>query len=345
MVGLAAGFARRGHSVDLVLIRARGPYLRDVPAEVRIVDLRGSRTSASVWALASYLRGQRPSALLSTLHIANVVSVVAKRVARVETRTVVRQAVMLSAQTGYARNHTARATSFLVRRAYPRADGIVAVSEAVAEDLRGVLGLPNERIRVIPNPVITTELFQLAKIPPQHPWFDRGAPPVILGVGRLTAQKDFPTLLRAFARVRLLHPCRLVVLGEGEDRQALEALAETLGVRHLVSFPGFVSNPFAFMANAAVFVSSSAWEGLPGALIQAMACGVPCVATNCPGGSREVLEGGRFGPLVPVGDASAMSAAIAATLERPRARVADVAWSRFAEAAAVDEYLQFLDGA
>jgi glycosyltransferase involved in cell wall biosynthesis len=344
MVDLAGGFARRGLPVDLVLVQASGPYLAAVPAQVRIVELRSSRTTTSALALASYLRRERPLALLSTLHLANVVAIAAKRLAGVETRAVVRQSNTLTVGSGARRRRVSRLISFLVRKVYPWADGIVAVSQAVAEDLTRVTRLPGESITVIPNPVVTAELFQLAKESPKHPWFEPGALPVVLGVGRFTRQKDFPTLLHAFARVQRLRPCRLVLLGEGKERPALERLSRELGVQHAVSLPGFVSNPFAFMARAAVFASSSAWEGLPGALIQALACGAPCVATDCPGGSREVLGDGRFGSLVPVGDVSALAASIAAMLERPRPKVADEAWSRFSEADAVDGYLRALHG-
>jgi glycosyltransferase involved in cell wall biosynthesis len=213
----------------------------------------------------------------------------------------------------------------------------------VAEDLSYVTRVPDGSITVLPNPVVTAELFEQAKECPGHAWFMEGALPVILGVGRLTPQKDFPTLLHAFARVQRDRPSRLVILGEGAERPVLEQLSRQLGIEDKVSLPGFVSNPFAFMARAAVFASSSAWEGLPGALIQALACGTPCVASDCPG-SREVLDDGRFGSLVPVGDVSALAASIVALLEGPRARVPDEAWSRYSEADAVDGYLKALHG-
>jgi glycosyltransferase involved in cell wall biosynthesis len=344
MVTLADGFVRRGLSVDLVLVKARGPYLAEVPAAVRIVALRSSRVSTSAMALAGYLRRERPFALLSTLNNANIVAVVAKRLAGVRTRAVVRQADTLSVASRLGRGLVWPLMPALARTAYPCADAIVAVSRSVAEDLVSTLGVPSQRITVIPNPVVTSELFRLAKEQPKHPWFEPGEPPVVLGVGRLSRQKDFATLIHAFARVHRGRACRLVILGEGEERPALERLSAELGASHAVSLPGFVANPFAFMARAAVFVSSSSWEGLPGALIQALACGTPAIATDCPGGSREVLRDGRFGCLVPVGEVAALAVAIAAALERGRPAVPPEAWSRFTQDSAVEGYVRILRG-
>jgi glycosyltransferase involved in cell wall biosynthesis len=151
--------------------------------------------------------------------------------------------------------------------------------------------------------------------PLDHPWAALGAPPLVLAVGRLAEVKDFPTLLRAFACVRAVRPARLVILGEGREREALEALAAGLGLGpDVLLMPGYDPNPLRWMARAAVLVSSSRWEGMPGVLIEAMAAGCPVVATDCPGGSAEILEHGRLGRLVPVGDDAAMAAAILATL-------------------------------
>jgi glycosyltransferase involved in cell wall biosynthesis len=204
----------------------------------------------------------------------------------------------------------------LARWFYPWADAIVTVSQGSADDLVR-LGLSSERIRVIYNPVVTPELFEKAKEPLEHDWFEPGSPPVILGVGRLEKQKDFPTLIRAFAQVRQQRPARLMILGEGQDRPALEALVQELGIEEDVALPGFVANPFAYMARAGVFVLSSLFEGLPTVLIEAIAVGTKVVSTDCESGPAEILENGLYGKLVPVGDSKGIAEAILSTLEEP----------------------------
>jgi glycosyltransferase involved in cell wall biosynthesis len=209
-----------------------------------------------------------------------------------------------------------------MRWLYPQADMIVAVSEGVREDIAALTGLDHKRIIVIPNPVVTPELLAQADKPLIHPWFQAAEPPVILGVGRLTRQKDFPTLLQAFAEVRKRISCRLVVLGEGRDRNKLEALASTLGIENDIALPGFVANPYPYMVNARVFVLSSAWEGSPNVLTEALALGMPVVATDCPSGPREILQNGRHGRLVPPGRPGAMAKAIVEMMETPPLRQA-----------------------
>jgi glycosyltransferase involved in cell wall biosynthesis len=204
---------------------------------------------------------------------------------------------------------------------YPWADAIVAVSKGVADDLAGAARLPRDRIKVIYNPVVTEVLFRKAEEPLEHPWFLPGCPPVILGVGRLTAAKDFPTLTRAFARVRESQSARLLILGEGKERDSLEKLVRELGLERDVSMPGFVDNPYAYMRRSSLFVLSSAWEGLPTVLIEAMACGCQVISTNCPSGPEEILDGGKYGELVRVGDAEAMSSAMLRALSNIPKRV------------------------
>jgi glycosyltransferase involved in cell wall biosynthesis len=234
----------------------------------------------------------------------------------------------------------------MMRRLYPKADRIVAVSQGVANDLISLLNLPHEKVTVIYNPIVTPELFEQAKQPVSCSWFEQNRLPVILAVGRLTKAKDYPTLFRAFSLVRQIRPAKLLILGEGEERANLERLAIELGIQNDVSMPGFVDNPFAFMAKASVFVLSSAWEGLPTVLIEALACGCPVVATDCRSGPREILDNGRYGHLVPVGDHEALAKAILETLDNPdfpadrQTRLQRT--MEFSVDAAVDKYLKVL---
>jgi glycosyltransferase involved in cell wall biosynthesis len=374
MVTLAGAFASRGHRVDLVLGRVEGNFVGDVPDSVRLVDLGGRsvitalpallRDPWSAWpllpalvnlnppwvlgcipALERYLREERPDAMLSALNYTNITALWSHHLAGVPTRLVVSERNTLSVRAGREVRRRLRALPRLVRRFYPWADGVVAVSAGVAEDLAQVTGIPRSEIRTTYNPVVGPEIAVQAAAPLDHPWFASGEPPVLLAAGKLKPQKGFTTLLEAFALLRRRRPARLIVLGEGPQRRELEARVHALGIENDVALPGFVANPFAYMARSAVFVLSSAWEGLPGVLIQAMACGCPVVATQCPSGPAEILEKGEHGPLVPVGDAPALSTAIESVLEAPpdsdqlRGRA-----GAFSVESSVDRYLESLVG-
>jgi len=204
-----------------------------------------------------------------------------------------------------------------MRRFYPWADAVIFPSDGAASDFAALTGFSPKRLHAIPNAVVDPELSRLSQEAPEHPWLAGKGPPLILGVGELCARKDFATLVRAFARVQARRPSRLMILGEGRERGNLEGLAQALGVGDKVALPGFVTNPYAYMARARVFVLSSLWEGSPNVVIEAMAVGTPVVCTDCPRGPREILQGGTYGPLVPLGDVEAMAGAVAATLDAP----------------------------
>jgi glycosyltransferase involved in cell wall biosynthesis len=344
MLRLAEAFAVSGPSVDLVVAAAEGPYLSQISSHVRLVDLRAGRVLASLPGLVRYLRQHRPTALLSAMEHANLVALWARGLARVSTRIVVSIHITVSD----ARNDQplrGRLATAYTGLFYKAAQGVVAVSEAVADDFANVTGFRRSCIRTIYNPVVTPELAVLAESPVNDPWFAGGEPPVVLGVGRLTPQKDFPTLLHAFARVRAQLPVRLLILGEGEKRPELEALIQKLGLARDVRLPGYVDNPFAYMGRCSVFVLSSAYEGLPTALIEAMACGAPVVSTACASGPAEILEDGRYGCIVPTGDPDAMALAILTTLQnRPDTLRARHRAEMFSVDASATQYLRLLLG-
>ncbi len=317
LINLIRGFVDLGQPVELVLVRAASPHLARLPGSVEQIRLDARHTFLAVPALARYLYDRRPAALLVAKDRAGRTAVLARAVAGTATPIVLRLGTNLSTAMA-GRSWFDRWLRYLpIRLLYPRVDRIVAVSVGVAEDTARIARLPRQSILVIRNPVITPELAAQAAQPRPHPWLDDPGVPVVCGAGRLEAQKDFPTLLRAFALVARDRPCRLLILGEGKARPRLEALIAELGLSERVALVGFQHNPYAFLARAALFVLSSAWEGSPNVLTEAMALGIPVVSTDCPSGPAEVLDGGRFGPLVRVGDALALAAAMTTTLERP----------------------------
>jgi glycosyltransferase involved in cell wall biosynthesis len=342
-LNLAEGITERGLPVDLVLAAAEGPFHDQVPPAVRLVDLRAGRVLRSLIPLSGYLRRERPRVLFSQMDHANLVALWAARLARRATPVVVTVHNTMSQATRQEGRLAENLWPPLLRTFYPWATSVVAVSRGAADDLARTTGLPRDRIEVVYNPVITPAMMALAGQAPDHPWFAPGQPPVILGVGRLTRQKDFPNLIRAFAEVRRIWTAHLIILGEGEDRTELETLVTELGLTDDVALPGFRENAMAYIAGSALFVLSSAWEGLPTVLIEALAAGTRVVSTDCPSGPREILQEGRLGTLVPVGDAAALAEAMIGALNRPADPVPRDALTPFTRDAAVDHYLSLIE--
>jgi glycosyltransferase involved in cell wall biosynthesis len=356
MINLANDFAARGHQVDLVVMRSRGPLRDAIARDIRVVHLdpawtklwwarglRGRLWLPGLIGLVKYLRHQQPLCLLSTSYAANVIAIWARELSGAPTRLVIRVSNHLSHSATHEPSRLRRLSLWAAKYFYRFADEIVAVSQGVADDVAAITGLPADRIRAIDNPVLTADAEEKARMPLEHPWFAPGSPPVVLSVGRLVRQKDFATLIRAFAYVRATRPVRLMILGEGRQRHALDRLARELGVADDVALPGYVMNPFPHMARAGVFVLSSLWEGLPGGLVEAMSCGCPVVSTDCPAGPAELLAGGACGKLTPVGNARALAEAIGSVLADPpdpvhlRSRAAT-----FSVARASEDYLRVL---
>ena len=340
---IANGLVRRGLAVDLLLARAEGEYLDRVPEQVRLVAFDSWHAITSLPKLLRYLRRERPDALVATLRSSIAVALAAKKFFAKDVPTIVLQQVTLSGEfdhSGFQSRMLIRAMEGLL----PCANAVVAVSRGAAADLKRRVPAASHLVQVILNPVTGPEQSKKAALPVKHPWLGNSRLPIILSVGRLDIQKDHPTLLRAFSEVLKSRPARLVILGEGPDRDNLTALARQLGIANRVDFPGFESNPFAWMARARVFALSSRYEGLPTVLIEAMACGAPVVSTDCASGPAEILEDGKWGRLTPVGDWHALAQAILETLDDPASPESLVARANaFSVDSAIDRYMTLLD--
>ena len=318
MLDIGRGLAERGLVVDLVLMRSTGPYLEDVPDSVRVVALNTRRPLATLVALVKYLFYRRPNLLLSTLTSCNVAALLARVALAGRLPVIVRRASLFSMD--YAtRPFRGRVLLAVERALWPFADAVVANSSAVAVDVKRIAPRVSPRVRVIRNPVVWPDLSVRAAEPVDHPWMCDARVPVVLAAGGLRRVKDHATLLRAFALVTGERTVRLVIIGDGAERDRLAELACELGIASNVELPGFQHNPFAWMARARVFVMSSIFEGAPNALVQAMACGTTVVSTDCPGGTREILGDGAWGALTPVGDHRALATAISEALDNPLA--------------------------
>lgn len=345
VLGLAAEYVKRGHQVNVVVVTRRGELVAEVPQSVPVIELGAPGLVASLGALlqlpfstfarilptmitqkrkkirslprlVNYLRQQQPDVLLATTDVANLISLWAGRLARVDTRLFVKSDISVPAWVANTSDALHRKLPRLIADWYPRARGIVCVSAGLAGELAAMTAIERTRIHVIYNPVDCRRIAELAQQPLDHPWFQPDQPPVVLAAGRLNRQKDYATLLQAFARLRRRQTCRLVIIGEGSERMRLASMVSELGISEDVQLPGFQTNPFAYMARAGVFVLSSAWEGLSNVLIEALACGCPVVSTDCPHGPAEVLDGGKYGTLVPVADPGAMAHALEVALDR-----------------------------
>ena len=343
MLNLARGFIEKGLQVDLVLARFEGAYLNKVPSQVRVIDLDKSRMIKTIPDLVHYLRHEKPYAMLSAMGHTNVVAILAKRIANSSTKIIVTNHNPLTLSSKNANDMRIRTLPLLMRLFYPMADSVIAVSNGVAIDLARNVGLPLNKITVINNPIVTPELIQKAKEPVNHPWFLPGNPPVILGAGRLTKAKDFPTLIQAFALLRKNHLAKLIILGEGEKRKELTDLCIKLGISRDVDMPGFVDNPYKYMARSSLFVLSSAWEGFGNVLVEAMAVGTPVISTDCPCGPTEILQNGKLGQLVPVGDSFSLQKAMENILSNNAPKINNNNVNRFTLFHITEQYLEVLN--
>ncbi len=310
-LNLAPYFMAVGYDVSFVVHETKGALADDVPDGVKVVSLDAARARSAVLPLSRYLAAEKPDILFASLGQPNLIALLANRLAGLPSKIVVSQHSHLTNQARHMPQWQYKVLPFLYRRFFRYAHGIIAVSEGVADDLTRITGLPRERITVIYNPVVPSDLAQRAALPVSHPWFDQGRK-IVVAIGRLVEVKDYPMMIDAVALVPAAH---LMILGEGDLLSDLQLRAVERGVEDRVEFLGFRDNPFAYLARASALALTSRYEGFGNVIAEALACGTPVVSTDCESGPAEIVDNGKFGRLVPVGDVEAMAAGIAQTLE------------------------------
>lgn len=342
---LADGFCNRDVRVDLVVVKDEGALRSRVPSNVNLVDLDAGRIATSLLPLLRYLQSSCPAVLISALTPTNVIAILASIVAGENLVSVLTEHNVKSTKLD-RKNLKTQIFTTAARFTYGWSNQIVAASNRIADDVCSVLRLERERVEVIHNPVFTGALHRKADEEVEHPWFNSDVD-VVLGVGRLTPQKDFPTLIRTVARLREDRDVRLILLGEGEERSQLQDLCRELAIADHVDLHGFVDNPIRYMAHSDVFVLSSAWEGFGIVVVEALASGAPVVSTCGDEGPGEILENGRYGRLVPTGDDKALSEAILETLNNPEQPATEEERIRrardFSAEAAIEKYWSIVE--
>lgn len=320
MLRLAKGFVDAGLKVKLVLIQRSGEYLKELPTGIDLHVLDGASVMASIGKIGRKIRELAPRAVLSALTHVNIATCIARHFYFRNIPTFVSERNQISEKLRTAKGFREKVTFALVPMIYRHADGVIAVSDGVARDVQTVANLAGNKVHYVHNPVFDESILSRALEASPHPWLDDETVRVIIAVGRLHQQKDFKVLMQAFIEYRKRNKARLIIFGEGPERAVLEEIARTSGFEQDISLPGFCHNPFAAMSRADLFVLSSRWEGFPNVLVEAMSCGCPVVATNCPSGPSEILDEGRYGPLVEIGDISGMADAIFRAIGSEEAR-------------------------
>jgi len=313
-LNLLQGLDRRHFDCSLVLGEKKGYYLQELPADISVAALGTQRFFSLFIKLIKYFRRAEPDIFISVFPHFSLISILARNFSRAKTRIVIIEHSLFSRSAVNAQTLPRRLVArfifpYLMKIFYRQAEAIIAVSKGVAEDIGRITRL-KDKIKIIYNPIVNEAIYILMKENIKHPWFLSQEAPTLLAVGRLAKAKDYPTLLRAFALVLKKEPARLVILGEGSEKKRIEKLSRMLGISKNIAFLGLQKNPYKYMAKSSIFVLSSQQEGFSTVIVEAMACGLPVVATDCETGPREIIKQGKSGFLVPVGDYAALAKAI-----------------------------------
>jgi len=339
MLRVAESMTARGHEVDVVIAERNEDLISLLPQDVGYHKLGCHNLKAAIRPFAVYLKAQKPDVVLSAMTVANCIAALAVKLTCLHIRHVMSERNLYSAQTWPGRFNRLLIPA-MTRLLYPQADAITAVSSMVADDLAEHVGIPAHSITTIPNP--TPERPAPSAVAP-HPWLDEDIP-VFLAIASLTKQKDYPTLLRAFAVLLRDQPARLLILGKGDEEEALKTLTDELGMTEKISFEGYRFDRHDYLSRADFFVLSSSYEGMPNALLEAMIHNLPVISTKCPGGPMEVLQNGQYGLLCKVGSPESMAAAMAQALENPEKARGAANLERFEADRIFDAYERVLLG-
>ena len=326
-VYLASGMSLQGHIVDLITLNIPKAELtrfyRHVSgiSRLNVYNLRVKHTRMTIAALVQYYRSRRPDVMFSQLTYINAAAIIARILSLTRPINILLEGTIISkvGSIDSKRDPKLRLVPWLVKLLYPYADGLVAKGHDVLTDLQAVVGdrLKAVKTKILPNPYDIARFRLLAQEPIEHPWLLGQTYPVIISSGRLWEQKGFDVLIKAFAEVRRETSCRLIILGEGPERGQLEALIKELKLTSAVDLPGWVPNPWQYLSRSSVFVLPSRWEGWPSALVEAIACGLPAITTNCPGAGKEIIAHGETGLTVPTDDVQTLKNAILTLLRDP----------------------------
>lgn len=315
---IAASVPRTLASIDVAVVRRGGSFERFLPSDVSVMELRPRElrsgtleTLASVPALRRLMQSGRFDAVIAFLDRPSLAALLASATVRADERPALLLSVQADPTPIFAEDPLGGLFRLSMQKLFRRADGVLAISEGVASRVRSIA--PELEPIVVPNACVDDHLRASLEPPPA-----RATEPLVVACGRLAPQKGFDVLLKAFAEVRSRVPgSRLRILGKGPLEDALRRQAHDLGIESSVEFVGFVDAPAREFAAASVFCLSSRFEGLGMVVVEAMAAGAPIVSTDCPYGPAEILDGGRFGWLVPVENASALAEALVDALTHP----------------------------
>jgi len=324
-VNIANYLAKRGKKVHLVVIEHLEGHQHFLSPQVTLINLNCKRRWCAIIPFTKYLLKEKPASVLAFLGVADIIAIIATVLVPKKPRLLISEhstysmVKLKSAELFTGENIIGKylLKKLIAKYIYPLADEIIAVSKDAAEDLENYAGYQHGRVKNIYNPVIFPELFDMGKQSVPHPWLKDTHASVILAVGRLSHEKNFALLIKAFAKIRTQCKAKLMIIGEGPEREALQQLINNLGINDDVALVGFQKNPYAYMSRTAALVLSSNYEGLSNVLIEALACGSPVISTDCKSGSREILADGKYGILVPVGNIDALATAMKEVLANP----------------------------